>query len=393
MTARSPYAPVYGGSRFRIGPFSRPAVVIGLLGLLTFMGVVAGVGRLYLGLAASTALSDAYSWGIWIGFDFSLIALAGVGFTTAFLVHVLHIHALQPVLRPAVLAGFAGYVAVLLLLVLDLGRPDRFYSFLINWNLHSPLFEISWCVLLYTTVLVLELSPDCCARLGWAWATPWLQRLVAPVTILGVTLSTLHQSTLGTLYLNMPHRLDPLIYSPWLPLLFFTSAAMAGFSMAILVYKSACRILDQPEARHIPLQLGRWMWGAGALYLLLKVADLAVSGDWRLLLTARPPTFVVLTELFVFLLAPLLSWRWAATRPWLQWTAPLLLVAGVILNRFNATLFSQHAPAGAAYTPGALEWISTLGIVAGAALIWYVGVRYLTPRQLDATSAAQADIG
>ncbi|MEZ4555519.1 MAG: NrfD/PsrC family molybdoenzyme membrane anchor subunit [Caldilineaceae bacterium] len=270
MTARSPYAE----QGFHIGPFSRDVVVVSLLGCLTLIGAVAGLGRLFLGLAASTTLSNVFSWGIWIGFDFTLIALAGVGFTTAFLVHVLHLHTLKPVLRPALLAGFAGYTAVLLLLVLDLGRPDRFYSFPINWNLHSPLFEISWCVLLYTTVLVLELSPDCCKRLGWTWATPWLQRLITPVTILGVTLSTLHQSTLGTLYLNMPHRLDPLLYSPWLPLLFFTSAAMAGFSVAILVYKTAARVQDQVEDGRVVPQLGRWMCGAALVYLTLKVADL-----------------------------------------------------------------------------------------------------------------------
>ena len=385
MTARSPYAE----QGFHIGPFSRDVVVVSLLGCLTLIGAVAGLGRLFLGLAASTTLSNVFSWGIWIGFDFTLIALAGVGFTTAFLVHVLHLHGLKPVLRPALLAGFAGYTAVLLLLVLDLGRPDRFYSFLINWNLHSPLFEISWCVLLYTTVLVLELSPDCCKRLGWTWATPWLQRLITPVTILGVTLSTLHQSTLGTLYLNMPHRLDPLLYSPWLPLLFFTSAAMAGFSVAILVYKTAARVQDQVEDGRVVPQLGRWMCGAALVYLTLKMADLLRAGDWRLLFTPRPITMLVWAELIVFLAVPLVLWIWARRLPWLQWIVPLLFAGGVMLNRFNATLFGQLTPAGAVYRPHILEWASTVGIVAGAVLVWYLGVRYLVaPRSLNQSEAA-----
>ena len=387
MTARSPYAE----QGFHIGPFSRDVVVVSLLGCLTLIGAVAGLGRLFLGLAASTTLSNVFSWGIWIGFDFTLIALAGVGFTTAFLVHVLHLHVLKPVLRPALLAGFAGYTAVLLLLVLDLGRPDRFYSFLINWNLHSPLFEISWCVLLYTTVLVLELSPDCCKRLGWTWATPWLQRLITPVTILGVTLSTLHQSTLGTLYLNMPHRLDALLYSPWLPLLFFTSAAMAGFSVAILVYKTAARVQDQTEdARVVPV-LGRWMCGAALVYLTLKVADLLRAGDWRLLFTPRPITTLVWAELIVFLAVPLVLWIWARRLPWLQWIVPLLFAGGVMLNRFNATLFGQLTPAGAVYRPHILEWASTVGIVAGAVLVWYLGVRYLVAPQ-SLTQSEPADV-
>jgi Ni/Fe-hydrogenase subunit HybB-like protein len=363
-------------------------VVTGLLGCLTIMGAVAGVGRLFLGLEASTALDNVFPWGIWIGFDFTLIALAGVGFTSAFLVHVLHLTSLKPILRPALLAGFAGYVAVLLLLVLDLGRPDRFYSFLINWNLHSPLFEISWCVLLYTTVLVLELSPDCCKRLGWDWATPWLQRLVAPVTILGVTLSTLHQSTLGTLYLNMPHRLDPLLYSPWLPLLFFTSAVMAGFAMAILIYKSTCRVLGQTEAATIPRTLGVWMSVAGFVYLILKLADLVRWGEWSMLFSLKPVSLLVLVEMTLFLLLPLLIWQLADRWPLAQWGAPLLIVAGVTLNRFDATLFGQITPANAVYAPHILEWVSTLGIVAGAALLWYLGVRLLVPAG-DATDDGQ----
>ena len=103
-----------------------------------------------------------------------------------------------------------GYCTVLALLVLDLGRPDRFYNFIIFWNVHSPLFEISWCVLTYTTVLVIEISLCCLEKFNRPRLSGLVQKFMVPLTILGVTLSTLHQSTLGTLYLNMPHRLHPL---------------------------------------------------------------------------------------------------------------------------------------------------------------------------------------
>jgi Ni/Fe-hydrogenase subunit HybB-like protein len=137
--------------------------LLGVLGFLTFAGAVAGIGRLIMGLQATTQLNDTYSWGIWIGFDFGLIAFAGAGFTMAAVVHIFHLERFHAALRPALLTGLLGYVAVLLLLVLDLGRPDRFYHFLLYWNLHSPLFEISWCVLLYSTVLMIEVSPMRCA--------------------------------------------------------------------------------------------------------------------------------------------------------------------------------------------------------------------------------------
>ena len=118
----------------------------------------------------------------------------------------------QPALRPAVLTGLLGYTAVLALLVLDLGRPDRFYHFMIFWNAHSPLFEICWCILLYTVVLTVEVSPQILEKLASREVgAPHPSMFIVPVAIAAVTLSSLHQSTLGTLYLNMPHRLMPAV--------------------------------------------------------------------------------------------------------------------------------------------------------------------------------------
>lgn len=375
MTARSLNQP----ASFRIGPFRQEFVVIGLLACLTGVGVVAGLARLVLGLAASTALSDTYPWGIWIGFDFTLIAVAGVGFTMAFVVHVLHLHRLHVVLRPALLAGLMGYVAVLLLLVLDLGRPDRFYHFILFWNLHSPLFEISWCVLLYTTVLVIEISPDLLGWLGWQRLLPWVARLMTPVTILGVTLSTLHQSTLGTLYLNMPHRLDPLWYTPYLPLLFLVSAVMVGFSLGLLTYQGACRILAWRTDPQVIATLGKGMAVVALLYLVLKLADLAWAGEWGRLTTINRSSLLMGSELLLGVVLPLLLWWWPGwrQRAFVWWVAPLLVLLGVSMNRFNATMFAQPLPSAVAYAPHILEWFSTIGILAGAVLGWYVGVRYL----------------
>lgn len=375
MTVRTITPP----TSFRIGPFRQEFVVIGLLACLVGVGIMAGLGRLALGLAASTALSDTYPWGIWIGFDFALIAVAGVGFTMAFVVHVLHLHRLQAVLRPALLAGLMGYVAVLLLLVLDLGRPDRFYHFILFWNLHSPLFEISWCVLLYTTVLAIEISPDLLRWLGWQRLLPWMARLMTPVTILGVTLSTLHQSTLGTLYLNMPHRLDPLWYTPYLPLLFLVSAVMVGFSLGMLTYQGTCCILARRVDPQVIATLGKGMCLVAGIYLALKLADLAWAGELSRLATFDRSSLLLGSELLLGIVLPLLLWWLPGGRhqSLVQWMAPLLVLLGVSLNRFNATMFAQSLPTTVTYSPHILEWLSTLGILAGAGLGWYVGVRYL----------------
>lgn len=353
--------------------------IIGLLSFLTLVGLVAGAGRLFLGLSASTGLTDGYPWGIWIGFDFTLIAFAGTGFTMAAVVHVLHLKQYQPVLRPAILAGLMGYGAVLLLLVLDLGRPDRFYHFIIYGNLHSPLFEISWCVLLYTTVLVVETSPCLLRWLQRDWPLRLVYRLMTPVTIIGVTLSTLHQSTLGTLYLNMPHRLHPLWYTPLLPLLFLVSSVMAGLSLGMLIYKITSRVRGQAEQPGLVSGLGRGLLWVTLLYLLLKLGDMLLAGEAATLLVPGQISLVMGLELIAGALLPLAllltpAWR---ERPLAQWAAPLLVLFGVLMNRFNATMFAQLLPSGTSYSPHILEWLSTLGILAGAALLWYLGTRFL----------------
>lgn len=353
-----------------------------LLGAVVLVGGLAGVIRLFAGLGRTTALTDSYTWGIWIGFDFTLIAFAGAGFTMAGLVHVLHRHAYHDAVRPAILAGLAGYVAVLLLLVLDLGRPDRFYNFLLFWNPHSPLFEISWCVLLYTTVLILEVSPFLLERLSRPLAQRLLglsQKIMPVVAIAGVTLSSLHQSTLGTLYLNMPHRLHALWFSPLLPVLFFVSSIMAGLSLAALAYMMATRVTRRPTSHKLVQGLLRIAGWVAIVYLALKIGDLLVSGELAMVFNAGAYSAWWWVEVGIGLIAPivLLMTPQLRTRPWTPVAAPLLFLFGVMMNRFNATMFGQILPPGTTYTPHLLEWLSTIGILGAAVMAWFLGVRFL----------------
>ncbi|HQY92795.1 NrfD/PsrC family molybdoenzyme membrane anchor subunit [Caldilinea sp.] len=358
-------------------------ILLGVLGFLTLAGVVAGVGRLLLGLGATTGLSDVYSWGIWIGFDFGLIAFAGAGFTMAAVVHVFHREHYHAALWPAILAGLMGYTAVLALLVLDLGRPDHFYNFILYWNVHSPLFEISCCVLFYTTVLVLETSPNFLGRLKWRWINPLLKGIrwmMLPVTIIGVTLSTLHQSTLGTLYLNMPHRLHPLWWTPFLPILFYLSSIMAGLSLATLAYRAAMRILHRPEDCTVVHGLCRMVAGFGIVYLVAKVAEVWWAGEAALLWTGSA-ALLWWAELAIGVVAPVTLWLILPLRrsSAVQWITPSLVLAGVLMNRFDATLYAQVVrTVGAVYTPHVLEWISTVGILAAALLAWIIGIRFFS---------------
>jgi Ni/Fe-hydrogenase subunit HybB-like protein len=353
--------------------------LLGILAFLAVMGVTAGVGRLFMGLRASTSLSDDVSWGIWIGFDFGLIAFAGAGFTLAAVVHIFHLEQFHKALRPALLVGLLGYMAVLALLVLDLGRWDRFYHFLLYFNLHSPLFEISWCVLLYSTVLMIEVSPDFLRFLPWKWPLRAAAAIIVPVSIIGVTLSTLHQSTLGTLYLNMPHRLHALWYTPLLPVLFYVSSIMAGLSLGILAYLAACKLREVKVDAGIGAGLGKGLLWVAVVYAVLKVVEVIWANEWRLLGDGMYGVLWSL-EMVVGVLLPILLLSRAAWRRSMrvQVGAPLLVLGGVLLNRFDATLYGQLlAVEAAAYSPHILEWLSTIGILAAAALAWMVCVRFI----------------
>jgi Ni/Fe-hydrogenase subunit HybB-like protein len=372
--------------------------IAGLLGLLVLLGGVAGLWRMAAGLGATTALTDDIPWGIWIGFDFSLIAFSGAAFTMAGVVYILRRHTYQPALRPAVLTGLLGYTAVLVLLVLDLGRPDRFYHFILFWNAHSPLFEICWCILLYTVVLTVEVSPQVLEKLG---KHKWAHRIhlaIVPVAIVAVTLSSLHQSTLGTLYLNMPHRLNELWFTPILPVLFFSSAVMTGLTMGALGYRAACAVTGQKMERRVFDGLARAAGAVAVLYLAIKVGDWIARGQIPALLSFDYYSKLMWGEIALLvvpaalLLLPRLRNNLGAL------TAGLLLLAGgVLLNRFNATLFAQIQPNGAIYSPAPAEWLSTFGVIAAAALAWLLAVRFLTvfepqKKQHGATGTSKGEV-
>ena len=357
-------------------PFN-PVVVV--LSLLILAGLVAGVWRLFVGMGSTTALTDGYPWGIWIGFDFSLIAFAAVGFTMTTLIYILRQEQYREALRPALLAALCGYVAVLALLVLDLGRWDRFYNFILYWNVHSPLFEVSWCVLLYTTLLLVETSPQVAESLGKPALVKFVHRIAVPLVIVGLTLSTLHQSTLGTLYLNMPHLLDELWYSPILSLLFFVSSIMAGLSLAMIGYMVAARVTGTEVKPAIPRGLATGVAWVTLLYVVLKLGDIWLAGETAALFAFDRMSWLMWLELGLFAIVPMVLFFIPSlrNRRAVQWVGASLILAGVVLNRFNATLFAQTPPEGSAYVPHPVEWLTTIGVVAAAVLVWYLGVRYL----------------
>ena len=230
--SRDPSLP--GGADTR--PFALPKITVWrvVFAVLMIAGAYATYLRVRYGLGAVTNLSDQFPWGIWIGFDILCgVGLAAGGFTLVAIVHIFNIEKYHPILRPAILTAFLGYVLVVVALLFDLGRPDRVWHPLVMWNPHSVMFEVAWCVTLYTTVLALEFAPAVFEKLGWKKPLDWLKFISVPLMIVGVLLSTLHQSSLGSLYLIVPHKLYALWYTPVLPVFFYLSAICVGLAMTI----------------------------------------------------------------------------------------------------------------------------------------------------------------
>ncbi len=206
-----------------------------IAGIIVIIGLIVTVLRFTQGLGAVTNLSDYNPWGIWIGFDLLVgVALAAGGFVTSSAVYIFGMKKYHSAVRPAILTGFLGYAMVVVALHYDVGQPWRLpYPFIVQRGTTSLLFEVAACVALYLTVLFLEFSPAALEWLGLKKLRNILIKLTLVLTIFGVVLSTLHQSSLGALFLIAPSKLHPLWYSPYIPVFFFVSAVIAGLSMVI----------------------------------------------------------------------------------------------------------------------------------------------------------------
>ncbi|WP_324717637.1 Ni/Fe-hydrogenase cytochrome b subunit [Carboxydochorda subterranea] len=336
---------------------------------LALTGGLAMVYRLVRGLGATTHLNDAWPWGWWIAFDvMGGVALAAGAFVVAAWVHLFGKHRYAPLARPAVLTGFLGYLMVIAGLLMDLGRPYRIWHPIVMWQPHSVMFEVAWCVMVYTTVLAFEFSPVALEGLGWHRACRAVRRALVPMVILGVVCSVLHQSSLGSLLLIATYRMDPLWYSPLLPVLFFVSAVAAGLGMIQLEAAAASRVYRHRVEPELVEGLARGMAWMLALYLALRLGDWVSRGQGPWTRPVSLESVAAGLEVLVGAALPALvmsrkSWRQSARA---RLVAAGLAVVGVIANRIDSVLVSMRAGAGAAYVPSLLElWVTGAIVAAG----------------------------
>ncbi len=349
----------------------------GLLGLLWGAGGWVLVARFTDGLGAMTNLTDANPWGLWVAFDILFgIAMAAGGFVVAGATHVLGIRELRPIARMAVLAAYLGYLVDISALMLDLGRPYNVWHPMVFWQHHSALFEVGWCVMLYTTVLTLEFLPVPLEHAGRTRALAVVRAVTPPVVGLGVLLSTLHQSSLGTLFLIMPGKLLGLWHTPMLPVLFLLTAVLVGLAMAIFVTTVSARATGRPLETGVVTLLGRALAPLLILHLIVRTADLTARGAWPL--AFRYPWSGLGLAVELGLLAwPVVVLRRGRGDPAAAFRAAVAVLGGVLLNRLNTGWLGLLPLARSPYVPSWEEVTTTVTLLSLGVAVFSLGIRYL----------------
>jgi formate dehydrogenase iron-sulfur subunit len=411
-----------------------------LLGLMAF-GLISLLARFALGLGGSTHLSDTYAWGLWIVFDLVWIAIAAGAFATAGIIYIFQRRDLYSMGRSAVLMGLLSYTFVTVTLIADLGLPWHFYQLGIQAPEQSAMFEVSWCVGLYVTVLLIEFLPVPFERWGlqnamglwkrWsgayvvfavtlfvyllsrsltyaalaagvfsflAWAFRVQGRKGEPImlAIAAVTLSTMHQSSLGSLFLLMPDKLAPQWWSPVMPISFFLSSIAAGTALVILVEMWIARGWNRQLRIGQLAAMGKITFWALLVYLTFRIGDMAIRGEFASVFSGRLGVLFA-AEILLGGVIPLglLARASLRSRPRVLFMGALLVTMSVVFNRVNVVLWAMDLKgpmpqiARASYVPSAFEWGISVGLIAATIFLFGLGARLMP--LLPKYDAAQGD--
>jgi Ni/Fe-hydrogenase subunit HybB-like protein len=371
--------------RLRISPL--PLVLLALMGIAFVIAMV----RYIYGIGAISNLGNSYPWGFWISFDlFTGVAISSGGFLMAATVYIFELKQFKPLLRPSILTAFLGYIMVVIALLVDLGHPERIWYMMIHMNGTSVLLEIGICVMTYLAVLAIEFAPVVFEGLKWQKFAHFIHRFIMPFVILGVVLSTLHQSSLGSLLLIQPAKLFPLWWTPILPVLFFTSALTIGLGMIILESSLSARYFKRGLETHLLEKLAKVIPIVLAIYLVIRFSQLALAGDLKYLFTSGLMSVLFWAEIMIGAVIPIV---WFSIKRIRQSDTGLLagvviLLLGMILNRFNVSWFGVRHPdpltyiptfmaANVHYFPSLPEVLISIGIFSGGILAFGLAVKYL----------------
>jgi Ni/Fe-hydrogenase subunit HybB-like protein len=343
---------------------SFPIVLLGL-GLIIF--------RFWKGLGSITNLSQEVPWGLWIGFDVVTgVAFAGGAYVLTFMVYILNMKKYHSIVRVTILNGFLAYAFYTGALLLDLGRPWNVVNPIIgnNFGASSVLFLVAWHFLLYMLAELFEFSPAIAEWLGARRAAKILSGMTVGAVILGITLSSLHQSGLGALYLMAKDKIHPLWYSEFIPILFLVSSVFAGLSMVIFEGSISQKVFfDQiseknaKEHDNIIHGLAKICAGSMFAYLFLQFLVFIHGRNWDLLNT--PMGYWFLLEMIGFVLIPMMLFFYSYRKRNILTIkiAAILTMVGVILNRLNVTVIGFRWDAATHYVPSWMEIIVTFAVI------------------------------
>jgi Ni/Fe-hydrogenase subunit HybB-like protein len=348
-------------------PFNIISLPIMLLGLLLI------VIRFYKGIGSVTNLTQEIPWGLWIGFDVVTgVAFAGGAYVITFMVYILNMHKYHSIVRVTVLNGFLAYVFYAGALLLDLGRPWNVVNPIIgnSFGYSSVLFLVAWHFLLYMIAQLIEFSPAIAEWLGARRIRKILSGMTLAAVIFGITLSTLHQSGLGALYLMAKEKIHPLWYSQFIPIMFLVSSIFAGLSMVIFegsishrVFFSKISEKNRLAQRGIILGLSKICAGTLFAYFFLQLLVFLHGQHWSLLNT--PMGYWYLLEMIGFVLVPMLLFFYSYRRNNINMikVAAVLTMLGVILNRLNVTVIGFRWDMAFRYVPSWMEIVVTLTVL------------------------------
>lgn len=342
-----------------------PVIVVAILGLIL------SIKRFYYGLGSVTALSDKFPWGLWVGFDVVCgVALAAGGFILTAIVYLFNARRYKPVLRPAILTAFLGYILVALGLLYDLGKPWNIWHPMVMHNPHSVMFEVAWCVILYLSVLALEFGSIVAEAMKMHKIVNIFHAVSVPLVLTGVLLSTLHQSSLGSLFLIVPLKEHALWYSSLLPLHFFLSAVAVGFATVILESYTSSKFLKRGLELDLLVDLGTFLWFALIVSLAVRLQDLFVRGALASYKfgTLESTAFTIEMALFIAAVV-MLSIRRIHNSKLGLFFAALFAMLGVVVNRLNVSIVGMLTDSGSGYFPAWSEiavtvFLAMMGFVA-----------------------------
>ena len=337
--------------------------------------------RIFQGLGGATNLSDSTPWGIWIGFDILCgVMLAAGGFTLMATVHIFNVKKYKPIARPALLTAFLGYLLVIGALMFDLGKPWNVFRVMVTWQPRSVMFEVGWCVMLYTTVLFLEFLPIVFERFRLERPLRIIRRISVVLYILGIILSTLHQSSLGSLYLIVPGKLHPLWYTPMLPVLFWISAVTIGLAMTIFESTMSARHFPGHELeKPLIVGLGWIMLVMLLVYGVVRTMNLIGRDALQYAMQSSYEATMFWLEVGFAFVVPLALLMFPSVRenPKRLYFVSILVISGFVLNRLNVAATGMEGFSGERYIPAWTEVSITLSVVAVGIFIFTMAVKYL----------------